>query len=76
MNDLMDRVSTYPFLPVYTVVICAKGEVLLITKSNAVGLGIVGVRKSLDGSLLFIHGELRKTCEEKYNKLGQGDRTW
>lgn len=39
MNHVRDRVGTYPLLSVYTPVVCAQGEVLLITKSNTAGLG-------------------------------------
>lgn len=72
MNDLMDRVSTYPFLPVHTFVGCAKGEVLLTAKSNAAGSGSVEIGESGDGCSLFLRLELYQKCEGKCNRLGQG----
>lgn len=63
VNDLKDRVRTYPFLPVYMVLGCGKGEELLTSKSDTAGLGSVGIIKSGDGCLLFLRFELRQKCE-------------
>ena len=63
MNDLKDRVSTYPFLPVYMILGCVKGEELLTAKSNTAGLGSVDIGKSGDDCLLFLRAELHQKCE-------------
>lgn len=60
MDHLGDNTGTYPLLPVYTPLVCAKGEVLLTVKSDAVGLGGIEVIESFDGRLLFVRAELHR----------------
>lgn len=60
INHLGGKIGTYPLLSVYTSVVCDKGEVLLSTKSDAMGLGGTGVIESIDGCLLFFEAELHR----------------
>lgn len=57
---LGDNTGTYPLLPVYTPLVCAKSEVLLTTKSDAVGLGGIEVIESFDSRLLFVRAKLHR----------------
>ena len=76
MNHLGDKVDTYPLLSIYTSVGHLKGEVLLATKSDAIGQGGVAVFDSIDGCLLFIGAELHRRlryrrCQERHRQQGQ-----
>jgi hypothetical protein len=73
MNHLGDEAGTYPLLSVYTSFVCAKGEVLLTTKSDPVGLGGIEVFESIDGCLLFLGLELRD-CDKKNVRKGTSSK--
>ena len=76
INHARGKAGTYPLLSVHASVGRTKGEILLTTKSNAVGLGCCGVSECRDGCLLLLRAELRReTATREMSGKVQGTRS-